>query len=106
MRPGSGSFANAAARLKWFTSGQPQMYAIRPTISTYARVMTVPAGVPATSAADLGGGTCCACAEPEMLSSNASTKDASVIRFISHIPPIFSMSPGFQLLLMAASVGP
>src|SRR5262245_20755601 len=76
MRPGSGSCANAAALLKLFTSGQPQMYAIRPTVSTYSGVMTVPTGVPGTSTADFGGGTCCAQAEAELLNANAIVKTA------------------------------
>src|SRR6516162_1052898 len=71
IRPGSGSLAAAAARLAVLTSGQPQMYAIRPTVSTYSGVMTVLTGVPGTSAADLGGGTCCAQAGEELFNANA-----------------------------------
>src|SRR5271156_2530042 len=50
MSPGPGNFSTAIERLRLFTSGQPQMYAMRPTAATYSGVITVPAGVPAISA--------------------------------------------------------
>src|SRR5271163_3999707 len=50
MRPGPGRSFVPRERLRLFTNGQPQMYAMRPTAETYSGVMTVPGGVPNISA--------------------------------------------------------